>query len=154
MIGNDIVDLNQALKDSDWNRKDYLKKIFTAEEQFMISSGTCSNLLVWLLWTMKESAYKVHARKFKLREFAPLKISCRNLIVHEHHAIGEVNYDEELYYTSSTLQTDYIHTLAAIDQTDLTLAKVMISAYDTSDYRSTGPASVSHHGKYLALAYL
>ncbi|RZM18358.1 MAG: 4'-phosphopantetheinyl transferase superfamily protein, partial [Pedobacter sp.] len=53
MIGNDIVDLLQASKDSDWNRKGYLDKIFTEEEQFLIASEMHSSLVVWLLWSMK-----------------------------------------------------------------------------------------------------
>lgn len=157
MIGNDIVDLVQAAKDSDWNRKGYLEKIFTPEEQFMISSDIYPDLMVWLLWSMKESAYKIHSRDTKLRSFAPAKLRCTNLIIHEGCATGNVFYEDQLYFTSSIILTDnYIHTIAATRAEDLDRIKVKISDYpgSSSDYRSTLPASVSHHGRYLALTYL
>ena len=33
MIGNDIVDLKQAAKDSNWQRPRFLDKVFTKHEQ-------------------------------------------------------------------------------------------------------------------------
>lgn len=71
MIGNDLVDLQQAAKDSDWTRKGYLDKLFTASEQFLISTAKSQNQMVWLLWSMKEAAYKVHTRDSGVRSFAP-----------------------------------------------------------------------------------
>ena len=36
MIGNDIIDLDVAKTESNWKRKGFLDKIFTANEQFQI----------------------------------------------------------------------------------------------------------------------
>lgn len=153
MIGNDIVDLLQAAKDSDWQRKGFLDKLFTSEEQFLISSDVHPPLMIWLLWSMKESAYKINSRVTKLRFFAPVKLICNNLIIHNNKATGNVQYDDHLYYTSSEIHPDYIHTLAADRPEELNLAEISIMDYHTG-YRKGNPQSVSHHGRYLALAYL
>ncbi|HKG06801.1 MAG TPA: 4'-phosphopantetheinyl transferase superfamily protein [Pedobacter sp.] len=153
MIGNDIVDLLQAAKDSDWQRKGFLDKLFTSEEQFLISSDIHPPLMVWLLWSMKESAYKINSRETKLRLFAPVKLVCNNLIIHDNKATGNVTYEGRLYYTESEISVNYIHTLAADVPEEIERAKVSIMDFHT-DYKSSNPQSVSHHGRYLALAYL
>ena len=38
MIGNDIVDLALAKKQSNWRRKGYFEKIFTQQEQHLINN--------------------------------------------------------------------------------------------------------------------
>jgi len=71
MLGNDIVDLDLAKTQSNWRRKNYLDKIFTTEEQLLISSAKRPDEMVWLLWSMKESAYKIYNRKSGI---SPLKV--------------------------------------------------------------------------------
>ncbi len=154
MIGNDIVDLAQASVDSDWKRKGFLDKIFNLEEQFMISSGIHQSVIVWLLWSMKESAYKIYSREAKLREFAPLKLQCSNLIIHDDTATGNVAYDNELYYTKSFFDVNYIHTIASAKPEELEKVEIKITGHALFDYKKTKPTSVSHHGAYLALVYL
>lgn len=152
MIGNDIVDLAQAASDSNWHRKGYLDKIFSPEERFMISSGIYPDLMVWLLWSMKEAAYKADPCKTKLRVFAPVKLRCNNVIIHENGATGNVVCEDMCYFTRSTFTSEYVHTIAAITLQDLDQISVKIEHY-TTGYRTSNPASVSHHGRYLALAY-
>ena len=154
MIGNDIVDLAQAKLDSDWKRPGYLAKLFTEEEQFLISSDIQPDVMVWLLWSMKESAYKIDTRKSKLREFAPVKLVCSNLIIHENTATGNVTYNGQIYFTSTLITENYIHTIAAIEKSELEKIRIEISAYEGADHQSKNPDTVSHHGAYLALAYL
>ena len=76
MIGNDIVDLQLARKESNWQRPRFLQKIFTEEEQHFIHTSSDKDVAVWLLWTGKESVYKIIARLEKRRFFAPKKIVC------------------------------------------------------------------------------
>ena len=154
MIGNDIVDLEQAAAESNWSRPGYLDKIFSSQEQFLISSHTTPSEMVWLLWSMKESAYKIMSRMEKIREFAPLKLSCNNLIILDNAAKGTVLYEDQLYYTSSVLENDYIHTIAALTREELKRIQIKIMQDTGQDYKLTHPGSVSHHGKYLALVYL
>ncbi|MES2827505.1 MAG: 4'-phosphopantetheinyl transferase superfamily protein [Bacteroidota bacterium] len=152
MIGIDIVDLAQAEKDSNWKRSGYLNKLFTTEEQFMISSDIQPDILVWLLWTMKEAAYKIHSNHNKLREFAPVKLVCSNLIIYDDTATGNVSYNDQLYFTKSIIAGDYIHSISA--QTKQELETVHIEILPNSNGNRPGnPTSVSHHGRFLALAY-
>ena len=153
MIGNDIVDLAQAEQDSNWARPGYLNKLFTAEEQFLISSDMQPNSMVWLLWTMKESAYKIDSRRSKLREFAPVKLLCNNLIIHENTATGNVCYNDQLYFTRSLIEKTYIHTIAAATTIELALISVKIVETNDHQMRINNPDSVSHHGQFLAFAY-
>jgi phosphopantetheinyl transferase (holo-ACP synthase) len=153
MIGNDIVDLLQAAKDSNWQRNGFLDKLFTPEEQFLISSDIHPPMMVWLLWSMKESAYKIDSRETKLRLFAPVKLVCKNLIIHDSNATGNVWCNDRIYYTRSQFNEDYVHTLAAEQEDELDRASVQIMDYH-KEYRISNPQSVSHHGRYLALAYL
>lgn len=156
MIGNDIVDLNLALKESNWKRKGYLEKIFSADERFLISSAIDPEIMVWLLWSMKEAAYKVYTRGTKIRTFAPAELCCNNLIIHKKTATGKVQHEDKTYFSNSAIEKKYIHTIAARDPAIFDNVKLKISSYYPSDssYRASHPASVSHHGNYLALAYL
>lgn len=153
MIGIDIVDLAQAEQDSNWKRPGYLDKLFTSEEQFMIASDIQPNIMVWLLWTMKESAYKIESGKNKLREFAPVKLLCSNLIIYDDIATGNVTYGDHLYFTKSMILQNYIHTIAAPTKEILESIRIEISTNSGQEYRLNNPASVSHHGRFLALAY-
>lgn len=74
MIGNDIVDLQQARQESNWQRPRYLEKIFTQEEQQRIAEAEASEVMVWLLWSCKEAAYKRWASQTQQRRFLPKKI--------------------------------------------------------------------------------
>jgi len=156
LIGNDIVDLAIAAVESNWKRKGYLEKIFTMTERFLITSAKDAEQMVWLLWTMKESVYKAATDKSKIRTFAPCTLNCSNLILHPGSATGTIVYEEQLYYSQSILTPTYIHTIAAAKLAILNQAKLTIDDYNESDssYRSTNPASVSHHGQYLAMIYL
>lgn len=76
MIGNDLVDLKLAAKQSNWQRKGFLDKLFTPIEQGYILNSDNPFETVWLLWSMKESAYKVYLQMHNDRFFAPKKLMC------------------------------------------------------------------------------
>lgn len=115
MIGNDIVDLRQAALESDPLRPRFLKKVFTPNEQLIISQATKVLNQVWLLWTMKEAAYKAHQRRFSLpRKFNPLLLECVILNQSKEAALGEVRIGTEVYFLYGTLHKDYIHSIASI----------------------------------------
>lgn len=151
MTGNDIVDLDLAKTQSNWRRKNYLNKIFTTEEQLLIAAAENPDAMVWLLWSMKESAYKIHNRKTGLRNFAPKGLKC---MIHS-NTYGEVNIDGDTYFTKSNIQTPFVHTIASAVYKHLEEIKISIYAAPDHlfDYKSTNPACVSHHGRYLALVY-
>lgn len=151
MLGNDIVDLNLAKIQSNWRRKNYLDKIFTVEEQLLITSAKKPDEMVWLLWSMKESAYKIHNRKTSIRDFAPKSLSCT---IHA-NTYGMVSIHNCQYFTQSNVQSAFIHTIATPFYDKLEEIKIDIYALPDhpADYKSTKPGCVSHHGQYLALVY-
>ncbi|MDN3585633.1 4'-phosphopantetheinyl transferase superfamily protein [Pedobacter aquatilis] len=148
MLGNDIVDLVLAKTQSNWQRKGYLSKIFTSEEESLILSSKNPDTMVWLLWSMKEAAYKINNRQTGIRNFAPKDLKCDLL-----HAT--VNINNQIYHTKSSINTAYIHTVSAINLERL--ENIRTSIYQVPDfpghYKESNPASTSHHGRYLALVY-
>jgi phosphopantetheine--protein transferase-like protein len=111
MIGNDIVDLKQAAKDSNWRRPRFLDKVFTQKEQEFIRLSEDQHQMVWLLWSMKEAAYKIHVQQYRRRFFNPKKLECTI----DFDDKGKVKIDKEVYYTNSIFTEDYIYTIANRD---------------------------------------
>ncbi|MCX2583262.1 4'-phosphopantetheinyl transferase superfamily protein [Pedobacter sp. MR22-3] len=154
MIGNDIVDLDLAKVQSNWRRKGYLDKIFSPSEQTLIATTNCADEMVWLLWSMKEAAYKIHNRKTGIRNFAPASLACKLTSAHE-EVNGLVTVDGQVYFTKTSVLPNHVHTIAApvCDQ----LSKISIAIYSQphhpADYKSMAPGCVSHHGRYLALVF-
>lgn len=117
MIGNDIVDVQKAALESNWQRRRYLDKLFCREEQELILNSTDQNQMVWLLWSMKEAAYKIYFRERLERTYQPRKIICSNLFIDKESASGHIYYNNKSYYCRSILNKDFIHTSAVIQST-------------------------------------
>lgn len=118
MTGNDIVDIKIAAVESNWKRKGFLEKIFTLQEQQYIKNAVLPGQMVWKLWSMKESAYKVYARQYGGRFFAPQKFSCTLLSA----ATGLVVFNKICYQTNTLTSKNYIYSIAGpagIKNTDL-----------------------------------
>lgn len=157
LIGNDVVDLHAAARESNWKRKGYLHKILSKEEQLLVLESNEPNTMVWLLWSMKESAYKIHSRTTGIRTYAPAKILCKNLDFSSMPFTGKVTIDHSIYYTESTVDAHRIHSICSSHKEELKQIKVAISIHPNGeyfDYKLSHPQSVSHHGTYLALVYL
>ena len=113
MIGNDVVDLQLAARESNWRRKGFLEKVFSEFERGTIATSSDQNTAVWLLWSMKEAAYKAHQREFDL----PVRLNwqiqqCKLQEFTGDHASGEVEIEGEVYYTASEITSEYIYTSA------------------------------------------
>lgn len=157
MIGNDIVDLKVAERESNWKRKGYLHKIFTQEEQMLILSGPDPQVMVWLLWSMKEAAYKIYSGRNGTRSFAPTKLCCEVFNLSLNHSNGLVRMEGTVFFTESTLDDHLIHTICASGKDELRQIKVNISTPKDPlnfNYTTLQPQCVSHHGAYLALVFL
>ncbi len=110
MIGNDIIDKSLAAIESNWQRKGFLEKQFTKKEQDVIVNAENPFEMVWLLWSMKESAYKIYAQQCEERFFAPIKFECEIRDNFE----GTVYFREKNYFTKSVLNEEYIFTIAGL----------------------------------------
>lgn len=180
LVGNDLVDLKQAALESNWQRKGYLAKLYTKEEQDLILNAVAPFSMLWLLWTMKEASYKIVNRLTGIRSYNPLDFTCNNLVTNNIETTGRVNYKGDELVTHSDISDRLIHSIAVSSGKD----KKKLNLYyaeNTADYiqkfnsafphyylhRSasglpemtclhTGKRhaiSISHHGKYLAIIY-
>ena len=116
MVGNDIVDLKYAALESNWQRKGFLNKVFNTKEIDYIEKSEQPFLLVWKLWSMKESAYKINMQQYKHRFFNPKKLECTLL----DDSQGFVEMDNDCYKTFSTQNKTFIHTVAVLKKVDYT----------------------------------
>ena len=120
MIGNDIIDLSLAETESNWQRKGFLEKQFTANEQAIIFDRGNSFEKVWRLWSMKESAYKIYTQQNEQRFFAPKKFECQLTSEDE----GIVFFKDQKFYTSSILNESYIFTIAGFEKNQKTYSSI------------------------------
>lgn len=116
MTGNDIVDMRLAATQSNWKRKGYTDKIFTHQEQQFIYNSPRPDIIVWRLWTMKESAYKIYTRQYGGRFFAPQKFSCMLLT----ETTGVVTFNNIAYQTITVTAADHIYTITRTEATERT----------------------------------
>lgn len=159
MIGNDIIDIVQSRSESNWQRKGFIQKIFTAEEQLLISNAQDSEIILWILWSMKEAAYKIYNRKTKLRSFIPQQFVCTITSQNQDCVLGKVNCDESIYYTKTTLSHESINTIAVntiadfqnvveIENKNIIKDNNGIPYFINSFSNITQDVSISHHGRF------
>ncbi|EGV42854.1 4-phosphopantetheinyl transferase family protein [Bizionia argentinensis JUB59] len=113
MIGNDIIDLKETKRSTNWERRGFLDKIFTEKERKMISEAIDPFKTVWKLWSMKESAYKVFIQAGGKRFYNPKRIECRFEDGFDQVSIGFLNLKTETISTD-----DYILSTAKMDDAD------------------------------------
>lgn len=159
MIGNDVIDILQSRKESNWKRKGFVEKIFTTEEQLFISNATDPEIMVWTLWSMKEAAYKVYNRKTKIREYIPKKLVCILESQDQNCIRGKVICSENIYYTKTILSKESIHTVAVsvLDNLNMVIEiekKSILKDQNGIPYRDVSvrnriqDVSVSNHGRF------
>lgn len=157
MIGNDVIDILQSRKESNWRRKGFIEKIFTLDEQLLISNAADSEIMVWILWSMKEATYKIYNRKTKIREFSPQKLVCSITSQNHNSYSGDVICSGNTFHTHTILTTEIIHTVAVSNFPDLTKV-IEIENKDISKDKNGIPylakqnriqdVSISHHGRF------
>ena len=104
MIGNDVVDLTFASIGHRWKEQRFIDKVFSIDEQNLITDADNQFQTIWLLWTMKESAYKIHVHRYSKHFFAPGKIACEL----RSNSEGSVAIYNDIYYTSSRITKKFI----------------------------------------------
>jgi len=112
MIGNDIVDIKEAAAKSNWRRKGFLNKVFTEKEQLYISNSDNPDLIVWLLWSMKESAYKIYSRLQRKYFVSPLKLESELITGSNEGYKGKVFIENFTFSTNSKVTKEFVSTMA------------------------------------------
>ena len=113
MIGNDIIDIKLFQQETNWERPNFLQKIYTEKERSQILQSDAPEILVAIFWAMKEACYKAHQRKFSLpRKYNPSAYECvLNDIKLKDAFFGNVKISEH-YYSAEIVKTEnYIHSV-------------------------------------------
>lgn len=159
MIGNDIIDLALAKKQSNWQRKGFVDKIFTANEKQMIVLAEDPEIVVWSLWSRKEAVYKIFNRHTQIRAFNPLLFECLKTELVDHQYLGKVVCQSTTYFTKTEITKEWINTIAVLNDKDFcniyTLTRTLKiqkemgipSWYDENDLMLK-PVSISNHGRF------
>jgi phosphopantetheinyl transferase (holo-ACP synthase) len=157
MIGNDVIDLAATRKESNWQRTGFLEKLFSPAERKIISTYSSPEVMVWILWSMKEAAYKIYNRQTKRREFIPQQLLCSITAINDIFT-GEVRCNGFIYYSKTVLKHEFIHTIALTCTHDMDKVNELENnavfkdewsiPYIYSDKNSKKPVSVSHHGRF------
>lgn len=156
MIGNDIVDLKLAHQESNWQRKGFLDKLFTANEQIQILSSSNPEVMVWNLWSRKEAAYKIYNRASEKRLFNPIWFESEDDIV---------RFGDIVYYTQTQVTSDFVYTIAATCTSNFDTIQHQTSRNEIHKIKGIPhffddrnslflPASISHHGRFIRVAVL
>lgn len=159
MIGNDVIDLVQSRKDSNWRRRGFIPKLFGADEQLLIANSPDPETTLWLLWSMKEAAYKIWNRETKIRKYMPKKLVCTISRQSISNACGWVVCEGNIYYTETILVPDFIHTIAVSVYSHLDYVIEIEKNEIVKDYfglpyiavegeTDLFAASVSNHGRF------
>jgi phosphopantetheinyl transferase (holo-ACP synthase) len=159
MIGNDVVDLELARKESNWQRKGFLDKIFTKNEQQFILNSDNPSEMVWNLWSRKEATYKIIIQKGGIKGYYPIKIECLNT----DNQNGIVVFDEHYFCTKTISSKEFIHSISVTNSTFFNLVKTVKTneniikiegipfyIFDSKLF----PASKTNHGKFQKTVWL
>ncbi len=143
MIGNDLIDLVTARKNSRLKNSRFRKKIFTAREENIIDKNNDPEATFWLLWSMKEAAYKIHQQETNSApRLNPVKFEC---FPSEDRKTGKVMAFGKNYFTRTQFLEGFIHSIASAEKEMNYLQKNYLKS---SDYKGRFSAFIS---KELAL---
>lgn len=159
MIGNDIIDLVIASKESNWRRKGYLAKLLTDCEFDLFQNSNHQEIDIWNLWSRKEAVYKILIQEGKLRGFYPKKIECLNM----DYRNGIVKFENDLYYTKSYFSNDFVYSEAVKETSDF--KKINNFTSEMELFKINGipfaelkgkivAVSKTHHGRFEKIVYL
>ncbi|WP_157504165.1 4'-phosphopantetheinyl transferase family protein [Flavobacterium profundi] len=154
-MGNDIVDLALAKRESNWKRKGYLNKLFTELEQNYIRTDKNQDIMVWILWSLKESTYKAYQRIQINRGFYPQKIKIKSLEIKDAIAISTLELFGMDFFGKTTITTDWIHSIVTTKFSHLNQITEVTPQCIKKDKNSlpycaltNQSISISHHGAY------
>ncbi len=155
MIGNDIVDLQLAKTQSNWQRPKFLEKIFTANEREFIRQSAKPELEVWKLWSRKEAAYKIFNRETGIRGYFPWKLVCSIDEFSGGKFLGKVIIGDKIYFTETIQNDEFVYTIAANSLVvinsiiEINPAERIIKV-EGLPFTESGrkPVSITHHGRF------
>lgn len=159
MIGNDVIDLTLATQQSNWQRKNYLDKVYTPLEQEFITTATNPDEMVWSLWSRKEAVYKIIRQKGGKSGYYPKSIECLDTC----STNGKVRFEYSIYYTKTVIHDSLLQTIAVTISSDFQFVRMVTNIADIIKINEIPylvlegerfAASKSHHGRFENSVYL
>ena len=178
MIGNDIIDLKIARAERKSDNLRFMDKVFTNNEKNLILNAQDPDLQLWVLWSMKEAAYKAHQRIYDLpRILNPGSYECKyskeensgivkigsseygiNILItseYIHSTTYTKEYSQVVYANGNTSKYDLLInflTQNAFERDEIQLSKDHkgIPSICLKDLSKKLPISLSHHGNFTA----
>jgi len=172
VLGTDIVDLKRAATESNWQRKGWLAKQFTPKEISWIKESEDSDKMVWRLWSMKESAYKVIIKEEQKAFFAPIKLQCKLqndtaglVLFQEHQVLVQTESNNQYIYTFATnekrpISLECIQGIQDLAERELNMEcsckknDMGIPELYHNNKKIKADISISHHGRFGSYAFL
>lgn len=160
MIGNDIIDLALAEKESNWKRKGFLEKIFSPNEQELILNTSNPELMIWNLWSRKEASYKIYNRQTGIKGYFPWLLECQ----YDNSYSGRVIIDNFIFYTKTEITDTYIYSIAVSETAVFSKIKSLETRENIkknngipyildSSTNIVIPVSITHHGQFQRIIY-
>ncbi|MFT4533415.1 MAG: phosphopantetheinyl transferase (holo-ACP synthase) [Saprospiraceae bacterium] len=114
MVGNDIVDLSISQVGDGTRKIRYLDKLFSDKELDIIHRLGDEDIWIWLLWSVKESVYKIVSRIENRIRYAPKTLRCISITKKSEGKYETiVAYQGHKFVANSELTDHYIHTVAS-----------------------------------------
>lgn len=136
-IGNDVVDLKEAISTLKHNDNRWLDKNFNSIEQIYIKTSTNPAITLWKLWSCKESAYKVIVKKESIRFLngRRIQIDCTNI----QDIFYKIFYKDHTLWVKTSTQENYIHSLCSfsLETINQTRFDILQNNYKTISEKST-----------------
>lgn len=129
MIGNDIVDLSISTIGEKERRSRFLEKILTRLEMDILGSLGGEDRYVWLIWSIKESVYKIVSRGLQKSIYAPKSIQCIDINCSGKGVYyADIHYGGDTFISKSIVNKEYIHTVASASHSVINQSDVQIFA--------------------------
>ncbi|MBL4577551.1 MAG: 4-phosphopantetheinyl transferase family protein [Flavobacteriales bacterium] len=139
LVGNDIMDLKDAFNLQSFNNPRYLAKVMTPGELSIIREGTSLFYIPQLIWTIKESAYKLMVKRGLRKRFNPVNFEVFNISDNckgPKLITSSVVFDQCVFHACSECTDDYIHTWVGTSNRWAGLRRRVLSKQKGSDERS------------------
>lgn len=123
MIGNDIISIQMIREQPRANNAAYLAKVLTRNEFNTLENTIDKELVLWKMWALKESAYKLEYKINKIRRFAPKTIECKVDQPESRWSLASIHTASSTYWGKVWHNKYVIHALVASSKAELTAIK-------------------------------
>lgn len=114
LLGNDIVDLNEAGVTGKSHRARFIERVFSREEKSAISVSENPDLTLWMFWAAKETAFKIISKITGPPVFSHKKFRTTfRKQISKSKSKFEVVYDARQFQIEVTTDINYVHAVGA-----------------------------------------